>query len=1029
LSEKGEKGQQHNQAQTRQVQLKKPSMRIRVYSLMILFVMAAILTVVGIVTFDHLQKVVDARLSVTHSHDVLSQIERVENITKSAEAGNRGYLLTGRQSYLEPFVRADKRIHPELSKLSTLTKNHESQQERVAQLIPVVRSKFDDMRRSAKVRERSGMGAAVDSILTDKGKQEMDQIEQILSQIKDEESRSLKIRSEAFSEAIADFRRRLIVLAVVSLGSFLAAAAWLNHFLLRRERSETLLQIESAATQAVNKDSSLENTVMAVLEALCVDLDWSFAALWIVDGRSNQLDCALAWHEPEHNCDAFLNVTQHTQFQAGEELPGQAFALNKPVWVKDMAKHATFRRASAASQSGLHTGLAFPVSAGEKVIGVFELFSHKAEQYDEDLLHSVELVGSQIGQFIQRKQVEEIIHETETRLTAILSSMGEGICQIDNDGNLVYLNTRGEELLGYRADELVGQNMHDVIHRHHPDGKIVSADTCPIRQAVKKAEAYEASNDFFQRKDGSFFPVEYVSTPLNMSNTVTGAVLCFRDITERQEIQRRVNEFYSTVSHELRTPLTSIRGALGLLEGGKGGELSPKALHLIQVGRAEADRLVRLINDILDIKKIEAGKLELNLSEVFIDELIMDTRDAVAAIAAEAGVKIVTEIATTGSIRADQDRITQVLTNLMSNAIKFSPPGSQVLIRTSPGKLAGNIRVSIMDQGPGIKSSEMAKLFGMFQQLDASDRRVKGGTGLGLAITKAIVQQHDGIIGVDSTEGKGSNFWFELPSSHAEMVERVLTSELQAFSYDVLMVEDDDVLSETIKETLDYEGFSIRRVGTINDAQRELSRRLPDAMVLDVQLPDGNGLRLLHRLVAEGQQDLPVIVMTGAEVDISSMNYPLLVDWLPKPFDAQRLINSLYLAVGSRREGPPRVLVIEDDAATREVISQQIASLGAQVIEAASGEEALSLGTTAQADLIVLDVGLPQADGFEVINQLRDSGARTTPLLVYTAKDLSKEEKRKLTLGLTMHMTKGVTTSDDFLDGVKALLSGLLKRA
>ena len=999
---------------------------------MILVVMAAILTVVGIVTFDHLKKVVEAREDVTHSHNVLSQIERVENLAQSAEASNRGFILTGRQTYLEPFNKADKRIHPELAKLTNLTKNHEEQQERVAVLIPVVKSKFDEMRKSAKLRERLGLSAAMEVLLTDKGKQDMDKIEQLLADIKEEESRSLKIRSEVFTEAISDFRRRLIVLAVVSLGSFLAAAAWLNHFLLRRERSETLLQIESAATQAVNKDSTLENTVMEVLEALCVDLDWTFAALWIVDARSNILDCALAWHEPEHNCDAFLNMTQHTRFLSGEELPGQAWALNKPVWVKDMAKHASFDRADVAKQNGLHTGLAFPVSASEKVIGVFELFSHKLEHYDEDLLHSVELVGSQIGQFIQRKLVDEIVHETETRLTAILSSMGEGICQIDNDGNLVYLNTRGEELLGYTSDELVGRNMHDMIHRHPPEGKVLTnhtAQQCPIQQSVRKSEAYEAANDFFQRKDGTTFPVEYVSTPLKMSESDTGAVLCFRDITERQEIQRRVNEFYSTVSHELRTPLTSIRGALGLLEGGKGGELSPKAMHLIQVGRTEADRLVRLINDILDIKKIEAGKLELNLSEVFIDEVIMDTRDAVAAIATEAGVTLVTEIATTGSIRADQDRITQVLTNLLSNAIKFSPPGSQVVIRTSPGKLAGNIRVSVIDQGPGIKSSEMAKLFGMFQQLDSSDRRVKGGTGLGLAITKAIVQQHDGIIGVDSTEGKGSVFWFELPSSHAEMVERVLTSELQAFSYDVLMVEDDDVLSATLKETLDYEGFSIRRVGTMNDAQKELSKRLPDAMVLDVQLPDGNGLRLLNRLVAEGQQDLPVIVMTGAEIDISSMNYPLLIDWLPKPFDAQRLINSLYLAVGSRREGPPRVLVIEDDAATREVISQQIASLGAQVIEAASGEEALSLGTTAQADLIVLDVGLPQADGFEVINHLRDRGARTTPLLVYTAKDLSKEEKRKLTLGLTMHMTKGVTTSDDFLDGVKALLSGLLKRA
>jgi signal transduction histidine kinase len=236
-------------------------------------------------------------------------------------------------------------------------------------------------------------------------------------------------------------------------------------------------------------------------------------------------------------------------------------------------------------------------------------------------------------------------------------------------------------------------------------------------------------------------------------------------VTQRKEAERRVSEFYSTISHELRSPLTSIRGALGLMEGGKAGEFSPKAMRLIKIAREECDRLIRLINDILDIRKIEAGKLQLFLKEEKVSDIINATVNGIKAMADESQVIIkLADIDPDMTVLCDRDRLIQVMTNLIGNAIKFSPAGKTVRVFAQAIERHGDryVRFSVTDNGPGIAEEEREKLFQLFQQLDSSDSRPQGGTGLGLAISKALVEQHGGAIGLDSKVGEGSTFWFEL---------------------------------------------------------------------------------------------------------------------------------------------------------------------------------------------------------------------------------------------------------------------------
>ncbi|HNM51645.1 MAG TPA: PAS domain-containing sensor histidine kinase, partial [Candidatus Obscuribacter sp.] len=376
----------------------------------------------------------------------------------------------------------------------------------------------------------------------------------------------------------------------------------------------------------------------------------------------------------------------------------------------------------------------------------------------------------------EQKRAQESTTASEQHLKALLTCLAEGVYQIDLEGNLVYMNGAAERILQYQENELLGKNMHNIIHsssdavpsqapfpqlstgqREQPGGDF------KLLSVVERGEELRISEDWFRRKDGTCVPVEYVGSPLMQNGEVKGAVIAFQDITTRKEAEKRVSEFYSTVSHELRTPLTSIRGAMRLLEAGKGGELTERGKHLTTMGRIECDRLVRLINDMLDIRKMEAGKLDLRYAEFDAVDAARQAISNLQAYADEHRVSIALQPAPTIQLNADRDRFTQILTNLVSNAVRFSPMDSEVKVSLDLLAAEETLKVSIKDSGPGIKPADQRRLFKVFQQLDATDARRKGGTGLGLAICKSLVEQHGGRIGLSSMEGEGATFWFTLP--------------------------------------------------------------------------------------------------------------------------------------------------------------------------------------------------------------------------------------------------------------------------
>ena len=358
-----------------------------------------------------------------------------------------------------------------------------------------------------------------------------------------------------------------------------------------------------------------------------------------------------------------------------------------------------------------------------------------------------------------RADLERLSHQNEL----ILNSAGEGIYGLDLAGRITFINPAAAQILGYDVAELQNQLMHQIVNHSTPEGIVYSWLENPIYQTIQTGKVHYVTNEIFYHQDRSSFPVEYVSTPIKEQQQIVGAVVIFKDITERQIIERMKDEFVSVVSHELRTPLTSISSAVGMLASGRIDARSTKGQRLLEIAFDNSNRLVRLINDILDLERIKSGKVTMIKSSCDAADIMQEAVESLQNIADKADINL-NVIPLQAELYIDCDRIIQTLTNLLSNAIKFSAPQTTVTLDAHLQQDA-HIRFEVKDSGRGIPTEHLETIFDRFQQVDASDSRDRGGTGLGLAICRSIIQQHGGQIWVESILGQGSTFCFTLPMS------------------------------------------------------------------------------------------------------------------------------------------------------------------------------------------------------------------------------------------------------------------------
>ena len=511
-------------------------------------------------------------------------------------------------------------------------------------------------------------------------------------------------------------------------------------------------------------------------------------------------------------------------------------------------------------------------------------------------------------------------------------------------------------------------------------------------------------------------------------------------LAQRSDMDVVKDEFISTVSHELRTPLTSIRGALGLLSAGLLGNVDGKAQNLLRIASSNTERLIRLINDILDLERMESGRAPLKLRRCSILDLAREAVDTMTPMADGASIQLeLTCNAPRDSIYfdADPDRILQVLTNLLSNAIKFSPDDSKVSVQIDSD--TNSVALKVVDRGRGIPADKLETVFDRFQQVESGDASKKGGTGLGLAICRSIIQQHGGAIWAQPNQsGPGTTLWMQLSRS-ARASDPALPSLIAGPGERgeglILVCDDDPGIREVVAEQLRQHGYEIMEASSGEEViaiAREQAARARDhsglpisALLLDLYMPGLSGWETLQRLKeSPATASIPVVVLSV----IPATERTLLADeaqgWVQKPFNENILLAELGRVLRAKA-GPGQILLVEQDQSQAQAILSCFEQAGIRMDHAATLQQAVDRCLLGAPDLIILDLTLPDGDGFSLVDWLRRQPAlHTLPLVVYSSREVSEAEMQKLRLGPTQFFTKAKVRPSE----VEELVLGMVSR-
>lgn len=478
---------------------------------------------------------------------------------------------------------------------------------------------------------------------------------------------------------------------------------------------------------------------------------------------------------------------------------------------------------------------------------------------------------------------------SEERLSLALKGSNDGLWDINLASGTFYASPRTWHMLGYQPGELPSTTK---LWEQMLIPEDLPAARARLMQVMLSTLDQFTSELRFQHKDGRTVPVlvrGYIQRNAHSQPTrISGTSM---DLTEHKRVERMKNEFVATVSHELRTPLTSISGALGLVNGGAFGEVPQAMRQMLEIAHRNSLRLGHLINDLLDMEKIAAGKMSFDMREQSLRRLLEEALAANQAFAAQLGVICVLRDALDVPVWVDASRLQQVLGNYLSNAIKYTPEGGEVSLHCSLAD-ATRVRISVTDQGPGIAPEFRSRVFEKFAQADASDSRQKGGTGLGLAITKEFIERMGGTVGFDTTIGRGTTFWCELP------ILETLSSTPQPGQQRLLVVEDEPDTGRLLHMMLDEAGYSVERVQSLHAAREKLATHQYEAITLDLHLPDGSGRQLIEEIRRDPRTEhLPIIVISAASHFDEALQGQR-VAWLHKPISTAQLLIALNEALG-----------------------------------------------------------------------------------------------------------------------------------
>lgn len=757
-----------------------------------------------------------------------------------------------------------------------------------------------------------------------------------------------------------------------------------------------------------------------------------------------------------------------------------------PTVIPDIEKYS-FVDNEVLLNEGIKSLICVPLIASENIIGILYIDDFKTRSWTQREIDFLTLLGIQAAYAIEKFSLIETISETQNYLKNVLDNSADIIITTDQSGRVVEFNKGASKLLGYDREEIIGVPVEVLWEK--PEDR---------RRVMKAIEASGSVLNYETRlktKDGKLIDASLTLSYIrNAAGEIIGTVGISKDITEKKRLELAIHErslelqdlndrleekviertreleranrelersnklksqFIATMSHELRTPLNSILGFSELLIDEVFGPLNEKQKRYVSNIYNSGSHLLQLINNVLDIAKIESGKMELSYEGFSVAQSISEVQTVVKTLADKKAQKLTIKIADDVSIiKADKIKFKQILYNILSNGVKFTPEGGEITLSaemldtncSSPilekvhSYLGAEkcLKISVADSGIGIREEDQERVFSEFEQVDSSHSRKYEGTGLGLALTKKLVELHGGAIFVESEEGKGSTFTviippFDVSSVHSEIQSLPVKDKLNFDGIEpeiarrseyplILVAEDDRSTSEIITLSLVREGYRVAHAYTGMEVISKAREFKPFAIILDVMLPEKDGWEVIQELKLDHElKDIPVII--SSVIDNKDLGFALgAADYLVKPVDKTTLLSRIKDLSKRKRGTSTTILCIDDNEQALELLVSILESAEYSIITATSGRQGLEKAVAFKPDIIILDLMMPEVDGFEVAQTLKNHpGTVDIPILVLTAKDLTVDDKMRLAGKIESFIQKSHFTKDDLLMHIKDL--------
>lgn len=811
-----------------------------------------------------------------------------------------------------------------------------------------------------------------------------------------------------------------------------------------KEASARLNGLTLVLAQYAAKEAARLAVEKAHLEALYAITRELTSSLDLARGLQKALAEVMAATGAEKGAVFLLDDSlRHAAPEAKIAWPGEAIAVSllPSTWRRGQTEPLVSMRDLRVEQAepwiealapGVASLLAGPLIANGQFCGLLALASSRPAAFES---HHVPLLRSVLGQVSSAIGNAEMYHiisqqaqelgqmlrsqqEQATEREAILTSIADGVIVNDTNGTIILINPAAERILGLTRDQLLGKGFRNLFAVFDPRGQEEAINAMEI---LLSPPIPEVSKTFkFNLEMGNRVIHALLSPVLAPEQGFLGVVTVVRDITKEVEADRAKSDFVSTVSHELRTPMTAIKGYTDLIYAGAVGPINAEQQRFLATIKSNTDRLTALINDLLDISRIETGRIRFELQSLQIGEVIADVVNVLANQAEAKHQTLVYEVAAgLPDIMGDRDRLTQVLTNLVSNAIRYTPDGGRVEVRAYSVEKA--VRVDVRDTGIGIAPEDIGHIFERFYRASHPIVQETRGTGLGLAIVKMFVEMHGGRVWVESTPGKGSTFTFILPipvgkEEEGERVSKHLTARIRS----VLLVDDDRDAVNLSRKVLEDGGYRVLVLGSGRPVANWVKEKRPDVVVLDLILPDVGGLDVLRELKENPETaDVPVIVQSIVPDDGTAWTLGVK-DYLTKPVEREKLLASVEQALTWQG----RVLIVEDDPDTVGLLEATMRQVGFTPLTATDGYEAMAVARRYRPDLILLDLRLPGMDGYEALTHLkRDAVTQTIPIIALSAHvaDADRERNRLVALGAAAFLPKPFSIGD-LLSEIEAAL-------